>query len=188
MVYHVEHGETDNDAKHLASGLSDPPLNERGKAQAKAAASKLQGRGITAIFHSPLKRASQTAQIISDHLGVKAVPRESLKPLDIGRLAGRPESTVKRYLEFFSKRPTLSLPDGEKFGEWYNGIKAEWMKHLETGKPIAVVSHSRDWQLLKHWEKNGLDADSSGINFSEPGSGQIAVAEKSGKSLSVRKI
>lgn len=188
MVFHVEHGETDNDSKHLASGLTDPPLNSRGKSQAKASAMKLKDKGIAKIYHSPLKRAAETAHIIAGHLGVKAEPREDLKPLHIGNLAGKPESTVKGYLEFFAKRPQLALPKGEKFGEWYNRIKAEWMKHLASGDKIAVVSHSRDWQLLKHWAKNGMEADSKGIDFDEPSSGQIAKAEKSGKSLSVRKL
>lgn len=188
MVYHVEHGETDNDAKGLASGVTDPSLNERGRTQAKASALKLKGKGITAIYHSPMKRAAETAQIISGHLGVKAVPRENLKPLDIGTLAGKPEGTVRKYLEFFAKRPGLKLPKGESFGDWYAKLKSEWQKHLDSGKPIAVVSHSRDWQLLKHLAKNGMDADSKSMEFGEPDSGQIAKAEKSGKSLSVRKI
>lgn len=190
VVYHVEHGDTQFDRDNKAQGLLPAGLIEAGKRQARQAGIALRGKGIDCVYCSPLKRAQQTAQIIADCLGdAEVIVRKDLAPLDIGTLAGKAISTVQPYLEFFSKRPTLPFPKGDKFGEWYERIRKEWIHQFGDDDPvIAVVSHARDWQLLKHWQRNGLDAGPEGIQFSEPDSGQVAKVTRRGNSIQVRKI
>ncbi len=65
----LRHGETDWNAKDLSQGNVDIPLNERGLAQARAAALLLRNRGIVSIVRSPLGRARVTADIVADALG-----------------------------------------------------------------------------------------------------------------------
>ena len=134
-------------------------------------------------------RARQTAGIIAKIIGAKVIVRKKLQPVDIGTLAGKKNTTVKPYLEFFCSLPTLAFPDGEKFGEWYDGARREWIHQFADKDPvIAVVSHTRDWQLLKHWQRNGLDAGPEGIEFVEPGSAQVTKATKHGSAISVRQV
>lgn len=190
VIYHVEHGDTHYDAEDKAQGLIDDPLNERGKRQARQAARCLMGKGIDCVYTSPMVRARQTSKIIADKIGAKVIVRPALKPLDIGTLAGKKNSTVKPYLEFFAKRPTLAFPKGEKFGDFYERARKEWIHQFGDDDPvIAVVSHTRDWQLLKFWEKSGLDADpDEGILFVEPKSAAVTKATRSGNSVQVRAI
>jgi probable phosphoglycerate mutase len=189
VIYHVEHGDTEYDAQDKAQGLIDSGLNDAGRRQARAAGRLLKGRGIECIYSSPMLRARQTAGIIAKIIGAKVIVRKKLKPVDIGTLAGKKNTTVKPYLEFFSSRPTLAFPDGEKFGEWYDGARKEWIHQFADHDPvIAVVSHTRDWQLLKHWQRNGLDAGPEGIEFEEPGSAQVTKATKHGSAISVRQV
>ncbi|MRG61649.1 histidine phosphatase family protein [Agromyces sp. CFH 90414] len=60
-LYLVRHGEQ-LDAEH---GLPDGPLSPRGRRQAEALAERLGGIPFDAAWHSPLQRASETAQIIA---------------------------------------------------------------------------------------------------------------------------
>ena len=63
-LYLVRHGEQ-LDAEH---GLPDGPLSPRGKRQAQLLADRLSGVPFTGAWHSPLKRATETADIIAERM------------------------------------------------------------------------------------------------------------------------
>ena len=65
----VRHGETDWNRDRRIQGSTDIPLNETGRAQAKAAAAGLRGDIIVA---SDLSRARETAEIIAAELELPA--------------------------------------------------------------------------------------------------------------------
>ena len=70
----VRHGETDWNVQHLLQGASDIPLNDSGRAQARAAAPELaQIATVSRIVTSDLVRASETAQIIADAMGAEVI-------------------------------------------------------------------------------------------------------------------
>ena|SRR5215469_4121010 len=189
VIYHVEHGDTVYDKQDRAQGLIDEGLAESGRAQIRRAARFLKGKGIDCVYTSPLLRARQSAEIIAKEIGAKVIVRPNLKPLDIGKLAGKKESDLSPYLEFYCSRPTLKFPDGEAFGQFYERLRKEWKHQFQDDDPvIAIVSHGRDWQLLKHWERNGMDADSKGVKFTEPRSAQVMKVEKHGNRISLGAI
>lgn len=70
----VRHGETDWNAQRRIQGSTDIPLNDTGRAQARAAAEVLRTRlDLTApveIASSDLSRANETARIIAAELGL----------------------------------------------------------------------------------------------------------------------
>ena len=74
----VRHGETDWNARRLIQGSTDIPLNDIGRAQARATAQTLRERlsdgSPLIVASSDLSRAHETAQIIAAELGV-AAPR-----------------------------------------------------------------------------------------------------------------
>lgn len=188
LVYFGHHGDTKYDVEDLAQGLMDAGLNEKGKRQALNLGVMLKGKGIDTVYSSPLKRATETAKIVADHIGAKVVVRPHLRPLDIGSLAGKKESTVKNYLEFFSKRPSLSLPDGEKFGDWHSQIQGEWIHLLGNSAPVvAVVSHSRDASLLRHWQQGGFGSDPKAISW-DGNTPELLRVQKIGNFLNIRKV
>ncbi|MGV8970596.1 MAG: histidine phosphatase family protein [Microbacteriaceae bacterium] len=71
FLYLVRHGEQ-QDAEH---GLPDGPLSARGERQAEAIAARLSGVPFTGAWHSPLRRAEDTARIMS-----KSMPALEPKP------------------------------------------------------------------------------------------------------------
>lgn len=189
IVFHVEHGDTKYDAADCAQGILPAGLSAKGKEQIRNSARLLKGKGIDCVYCSPMRRAKESARILADVIGAKVIVRPHLRPLDIGSLAGKKNSTVRKYLEFFYKRPTLAFPEGDTVGDWYQQIRKEWIHQFADDDPvIAVVSHARDYQLLRHWQKNGLDAGPEGVSFDEPGSAQVSKATKQGNSVQVRRI
>jgi broad specificity phosphatase PhoE len=64
FLYLVRHGEQ-RDAEH---GLPDGPLSSRGVRQARAIAERLGGVPFDAAWTSPLERAQQTAQIMTERM------------------------------------------------------------------------------------------------------------------------
>lgn len=63
------------------SGDAADALTPDGVKQAEAAAAALKGAGLTVVFHSPLGRTRETAEIIARECGVPAVPLEGLRPM-----------------------------------------------------------------------------------------------------------
>lgn len=63
-LYLVRHGEQ-QDAEH---GLPDGPLSPRGQRQAALVADRLSGVPLTSVWHSPLQRAAQTAEVLAERL------------------------------------------------------------------------------------------------------------------------
>lgn len=68
-LYATRHGETVWNAQDKVSGLTDVELTEKGIEQAQELAKKLEGKPIDLMLVSPLKRAQDTAKIISEHCG-----------------------------------------------------------------------------------------------------------------------
>lgn len=66
----IRHGETAWNARGLLQGLTDVPLNERGRDQARGAAKLLVGAGWDRIYSSPLGRAFETAETIAAAVGL----------------------------------------------------------------------------------------------------------------------
>ena len=64
----------------------DLPLTRAGRAQAHALAARLAGAAITTIYSSPLRRAVETAQIISDTIGHAIAYDERMREVEIGGL------------------------------------------------------------------------------------------------------
>ncbi len=71
-LFLVRHGETDWNRERRVQGRTDVPLNETGRAQARAAGSLLARRRWDAVLTSPLSRASETAALIARELGLDA--------------------------------------------------------------------------------------------------------------------
>ncbi len=85
----MRHGETDWNRDGLIQGSTDVPLNETGRAQAQQAARVLAGRGITAIWSSPLQRARATAGILAAALGLAVHVEPGLREAGFGSHEGQ---------------------------------------------------------------------------------------------------
>jgi len=69
-LYLVRHGETEWNRQRRIQGLTDIPLNETGRSQARATGMLLSRRRWGGIYASPLSRARETASIIAAEVGL----------------------------------------------------------------------------------------------------------------------
>lgn len=106
----VRHGETAWSQEGRHTGISDIPLNDRGRAEASALQPVLAGQKFQLVLTSPLQRARETCRLAG--FGDRAQLRPDLAEWDYGRYDGLTSAEIKL------ERPDWSLwRDGGPGGE-----------------------------------------------------------------------
>ena len=109
----VRHGETEWNLQRRYQGQSDVPLSEFGQRQAELIAERLARHTIDAVYASDLKRAWETAGVISEKCGLEITSEPRLRELKFGILEGltfdeaeaqHPEM-IAAWLEDFNNTP-----------------------------------------------------------------------------------
>jgi broad specificity phosphatase PhoE len=143
----ARHGETDDNAARRFQGHLDPPLNERGRAQARALGEQLADAGIRELWSSPLRRAHETATIAGERLGLSPRTDERLMEVDVGAWAGRLYADLETdepalYAEWRSGSPAFRFPGGESLHEQGERV-AEVLSAIAgaSERPVLVVCH-----------------------------------------------
>lgn len=133
------HGQTDWNVNFLLQGVTDIPMNETGIEQVKLAAKAMQKDDWDLILTSPLGRARQTAEIISDHFGFDEIVEQELL---IERSFGEAEGlSHEQWREKYSNLD--EIPGGESRTQL--AIRSQLL--LDTvlnqfeGKRVLAVSH-----------------------------------------------
>ncbi len=85
-VWLVRHGETEWARLGRHTGLTDIPLTETGRAQARAVGGRLAGQHFALVLTSPLSRAAETAALAGFP---DAIADPDLQEWDYGALEGR---------------------------------------------------------------------------------------------------
>ena len=108
----VRHGQTDWNVKHLFQGRKDIPLNDTGRAQARAAGEKLRAQGVTfvRVYSSPLRRAAETAALIAGVDDQAIIRDERLSEMDFGALDGTAYDRSSPALQAFFYQPSAFTP------------------------------------------------------------------------------
>ena len=86
--YIFRHGETFWNQQHKLQGSTDIELNDNGRNQAHDLSERLTGKGIEVIYSSHLKRAFETAQIVSEKIGVAVHQEQQLREASFGDVEG----------------------------------------------------------------------------------------------------
>ncbi len=147
-LYLVRHGETASNAEGLWQGRQgDDPLNERGRAQSRAAAAALSDSGAGAIYASGLRRAVETAEIVGAHLGLPVRVHAGLREYDFGALEGATTSEAlaewKALLTQWRTDPSAKSPGGESAREFTLRVAAALQEIVDRhgAERVIVVAH-----------------------------------------------
>lgn len=138
------HGDTlTNEANQFRSRL-DPPLNDKGQAQAEAAAKDIEKEdyGVTRIVSSPLLRAVQTADIIAEHLNLPVEQDRGLISWNLGFLSGKDKEEYDDVLNFYVDNPKLIPPEGESLDALEARTYEFFNEELKGGMTIYVTHTS----------------------------------------------
>lgn len=144
------------------------PLNLQGIKEAYDLGEKLKDEKFDIIISSDLKRAEDTARIVSD---VTKKPLEGathgLRPWDVGHFTGKESKTVIPHMhKYVEEKPNEKVPEGESF----NTFKNRFLDTIQTilkkypNKTVLVVCHHRNNVLMDAWQKTGFknhDVDTS---------------------------
>lgn len=183
-LYLVRHGQTDwNVEPARCQGWVDVPLNEHGRAQARAEARSLADCGVRLIVTSHLLRARQTAEIILAEL-------EALEP-PVGTVAGSgPEGPARvgllvderlaetrrgdwegrRFSDIIRDDPqtwrsyrehpeSFRFPGGESLAEHQRRVLAAVRDAVADGRTAALVTHGGSIRLVGAFlEGDGVEA------------------------------
>jgi alpha-ribazole phosphatase len=125
MIYLVRHGESLSNVTKRYSGITDVELSDNGREQALIAAMNLKDVNISNIFSSPLKRAFDTAKIISKENNFdinKIAVEKSLIEVNFGIFENMTwEEMRERHLEetenWISLRHKYKFPQGESYDD-----------------------------------------------------------------------
>ena len=91
-IYFVRHGETVWNVENKICGMTDSPLTEHGREQAKQTGELVKNSGlhIDEILYSPLSRAADTAKAIAEATGIPAREEPRLREQCFGKYEGTP--------------------------------------------------------------------------------------------------
>lgn len=109
------HGRTDWNARGIAQGQSDVPLDDAGRKQALEAAPLLARYGVTRIVASDLSRARDTAQVLADLTGVSVRTDPRLREFDLGAREGM--STEQSFARFGDEMAAWQRGEEARFGD-----------------------------------------------------------------------
>jgi ribonuclease H / adenosylcobalamin/alpha-ribazole phosphatase len=154
MLLLVRHGDTPLSGKRF-SGRGDPELNERGLAQARALADRLSKvDDIAAVVTSPMRRASATAAMIAEAVGVDLAAEDGLVETDFGRWDGLTFAEVREGWpaehSVWIADTRAAPPGGESVEQVARRVRRARDRLLATypGRTVVVVSHVTPIKLL----------------------------------------
>lgn len=156
-LFLIRHGENEwVETGKLAGRTPEVHLNEKGHQQSAGLVERLANQPITAIYSSPLVRCVETAQPLSERLGVPIHEEPGLLEVDYGDWRGGE-------LKELSKKPEWQLvqmyPSGFRFpgGETLREVQSRVVGTLErirsqhAGEAIALFAHGDILRTTLAW-------------------------------------
>jgi len=104
MIIFLRHAQAENNAKRILAGRTEGVhLTKTGIEQAEQIAKYLKPLDISAIYSSPIERASHTAEIVAKNRSLEVVLDERLTEIDMGKF------TLMNYDDMFAKYGNIFL-------------------------------------------------------------------------------
>jgi probable phosphoglycerate mutase len=153
----ARHGATQFSLERRFSGGGgyDPPLAPLGIAQAEALAAEVVRRGTAQrIVASPLLRAQQTAQVVSEATGLHVDVVDNFRECDFGEWDGLTLAEVRERwpaeLSEWLGSMSIAPPGGESFEQLRTRVLAARQHVLDTypGEDVLVVAHVSPIKVL----------------------------------------
>jgi phosphoserine phosphatase len=159
------HGETDWNVAGRYQGQDDPPLNERGLAQARQLAEELRDVGLKVLYSSPLRRALHTAETVATTLRLELNVDRRLMEIHQGDWQGRLRAEIAAsypalFRRWQSEPWAVTPPGGENLIQVQSRVYAALDEILtcHPGDCVGLVTHRIPIALIK-MRYQGLEPD-----------------------------
>jgi len=151
-IIFVRHGQAENNIDNITSSDRERfPLTDLGLEQAKKAANILESEDIDVIYSSPIKRAKQTAQFLSDKKGIEIIEDDRLGEIMSGSWENKSlddpsikdERDAYRNLSIEEKYKTKRGGNGESWKDLEDRVTnfIEEVLDKHKGKTIVCFAH-----------------------------------------------
>ena len=154
-LYMVRHGETDLNIKKVYYGFTDVSLNKLGEIHCENVRDKLCEVNFDVVVSSPLKRAMQSAKIISSLNRSDIIIYEGLKELNFGTWENKYFKDIEKEYEadwklWMKDWINFTFPQGENFKALYRRVKAclEDILLNYDGNNILLIGHEGTLKII----------------------------------------
>jgi probable phosphoglycerate mutase len=167
----TRHGETDWNAERRWQGHSDPPLNERGRGQARELAAALDG--VDVIYSSDLARARETAEILAERLGLEVRLDPRLRERSFGAWEGQTWEELEQghadALRRWQEGETHGPEDAEPYEEFSRRVESflEDVVRRHPDEQVLVVAHGGPIRAIQALAE-GLDFGRDHLRIPSP--------------------
>lgn len=182
----LRHGQSTWNADGRWQGQADPPLSPLGEEQAGDAARRLAPGQFTRVVASNLRRASQTAEILAEALGLPVELDPDLREIDVGDWQGLTRAEIDERapgaLADWSEGRSESTPGGETRTHLTDRARAALLRaaaEAGAGDRVLLVSHGaliRNLDRAMGLEPHGV-GNLAGRWYEADGNGLLAPAE-----------
>lgn len=147
-IHFIRHGLTDDNIKGLYSGRNDTSLCQEGKQQLIEMKQELVYPEVGFVFSSPLKRCTETAEIL--YPGLKPIIMDDLTEYDFGEFEGKTAAELHEKQPLFDRwikgEKGVKPPFGESGEDFASRVCSTFIKIVDgiikTGTTdIAIVTH-----------------------------------------------
>lgn len=150
-VYIIRHGQTDtNKEKRINGNSTDLPLNEAGRKQANELRESFDLSDFDEVISSPLTRAYETAQIVTEGTGIEVKTDARLREADYGSWDGKSE------VELFDQHPDVFdnngylLPGFIEYAENAEDYEDVYLRINELLNEISQLGDNKKVALVCH--------------------------------------
>ena len=158
----VRHGQSEWNLKNLFTGWRDVDLTEKGRAEARAAGSRIERLGLRfdIVFTSVLKRAGNTAEILLEELGqpkIETIRNLALNERDYGELSGLNKDDARRkwgedQVHIWRRSYDIPPPGGESLRDTGARVWPYYLHviqpHVLRGETVLVTAHGNSLRAL----------------------------------------
>jgi probable phosphoglycerate mutase len=145
----TRHGETDWNMTGVLQGWIDVPLNDNGRKQAFEMADTFKDSGFSRVWTSPLSRASETARIVAEVLGLPSpIHSEGLKERNFGRVQGMTKQDLSvlhpgLHADIMRRDPACHFEEGESPDQFADRVVAALheIARRHPGERVLAVTH-----------------------------------------------
>ena len=149
MIIFLRHAQAENNTKRILAGRTEGvPLTKTGIEQAERISEYLKPLDISAIYSSPIERASHTAEIVAKNRSLEVVLDERLTEIDMGKFTRMNYDDMfakygNIFLKFYENDPVISEHEVETFPDVQKRV-LDMIEHVlkkHNNENVILVTH-----------------------------------------------